>query len=370
MTFLGLVFKNIARHKFRSILTIFGISIGVMTIVSMTIMGEGVKNTTEDLLKAGGADLNVFQKGASDVMFSSVPESKEKDLLDLNFVSEVDGQLFHILRTKASPFFFLIGTSPDGFSIKDLEVTEGRNLSAKSKEIVLGKIAADNLKLKAGDTFPIDSVKYKVVGIFESSNIYYNGGGLVSLKDAQKLANKPGQATLFLVKLKKGTDVKSASKQIEKKVSGVTVVASLEDVAKVDQGTEALDAIAWGISLLAIIIGGIGVMNTMVMSVFERTREIGVLKAVGWSSRRVLAMILMESLFITIVAALVGLGLGVLVVKGVTMVPAVNMILKPAFTSKAFIRAVVVAVGVGLFGGIFPAIRASRLSPMGALRYE
>lgn len=371
MTFVGLIAKNIIRHKFRSILTIIGIAIGVTTIVSLTAMGEGVKATTESWLKAGGADLSIFQKGASDVAFSSLPEEKKDEILGLDFISKIDSQLLHIIRTKANPFFFLIGAEPGNFSIKDLKVTKGRNLSGKPEEIVIGKIAAENLKLNAGELLPISGgKKYKVVGIYESSNIYYNGGGFIRLKDAQKIANKKDQVTLFLVKLKKETDAKKAGKEIEKTVSETTVVASLEDISKVDQGTEAIDAIAWGISFLAIIVGGIGVMNTMVMSVFERTREIGVLKAVGWSSTRVLLMIIIESLFLTILAAVIGLGLGILAVKGVTQIPVMKSFLEPQYSSKMFIRAFVVAVGVGLFGGIFPAIRAARLSPNEALRHE
>lgn len=370
MTFVGLIAKNIIRHKFRSILTIIGIAIGVMTIVSLTVMGDGVKSATEGLIKSGGADMNVFQKGASDTILSSLDEKKEDELMKVSSVSEVDGQLLHIVRTKTTPFFFLIGTQPDKFSIKNIKVTGGKNLSGKANEIVLGKIASENLKLKTGDFLPVQNRKFKVTGIFESSNIFHNGGGLVRLKDAQDLANKPDKVTLFLVKLRDGTDIESARDDIEKIVKGVTVVASLEDISKVDQGTEATDAIAWGISLLAIIVGGIGVMNTMVMSVFERTREIGVLKAVGWSSKRVLVMILFESLVLTVLAAILGLVLGVLAVKGVASIPIVKSFLKPVFTNKIFIRAFVVAVGVGLFGGIFPAIRAARLSPNEALRHE
>jgi putative ABC transport system permease protein len=118
------------------------------------------------------------------------------------------------------------------------------------------------------------------------------------------------------------------------------------------------------------VIGAIGVMNTMIMSVFERTREIGILRAVGWRGSRILRMIVLESLGLCLVAAGVGVGLGILASRAILVVPAISAFLDPEYATDVFVRALAVAVVVALVGAIYPALRAVRLSPMEALRHE
>ena len=129
-----------------------------------------------------------------------------------------------------------------------------------------------------------------------------------------------------------------------------------------------LQASTWAISLLAIVVGGLGIINTMLMSVFERTREIGVLKSVGWSKKRILSMIMGESIVLTIISGIIGSILGVLAVFILFKLNGDNMTL--IFNINIFIKAFLVALSVGILGGLYPAIKASRLSPTEALRYE
>jgi putative ABC transport system permease protein len=140
------------------------------------------------------------------------------------------------------------------------------------------------------------------------------------------------------------------------------------DYSEVDQGIQFLDAANLAISVLAVGIGAIGVMNTMIMSVFERTREIGIFRAVGWSGRRILRMIITESMLV--VAAFVGSTLGVLATRAILMIDMVSNVLEPQYSADVFIRALVVAVVVALAGAAYPAFRAVGLTPMEALRYE
>jgi len=133
---------------------------------------------------------------------------------------------------------------------------------------------------------------------------------------------------------------------------------------------EIMDAASLAVSFLAILIGGVGVTNTMMMSIYERTREIGVLRAVGWRRKRILSMILGESILLCVFSVLIGSLFGVVGVKLLTIQPLIRGIIEPMYTMDTFGRAFVVAFAVGLIGGLYPAYRASKLSPSEALRYE
>ncbi len=131
-----------------------------------------------------------------------------------------------------------------------------------------------------------------------------------------------------------------------------------------------VDAFTWAVSLIAIIIGGVGGMNTMLMSVFERTREFGVLRAVGWRPRRVLGMVLGESLILSLLGGAVGTGLGIGGVWLVKNMPFGGMVLPQLIYPGRLLQGMLVALGLGGFGGLYPAWRAAQLLPAEAMRYE
>jgi putative ABC transport system permease protein len=150
----------------------------------------------------------------------------------------------------------------------------------------------------------------------------------------------------------------------------LTTVSGVEDWDKVDQGIRIMDALNLAVSTLAIVLGAVAVMNTMIMAVFERTREFGVLRAVGWRGSRIMRLVVTEALFLCFVGAGVGAALGVVATRGVMRIDAVQGLLEPSYSPGVFVRAILIASAVGLVGALYPAFRAVRLSPMEALRHE
>ena len=129
-------------------------------------------------------------------------------------------------------------------------------------------------------------------------------------------------------------------------------------------------AMAWMTALIALIIGAVGVLNTMIMSVFERTREIGILRAIGWRKSRVVRLILYESLLLSVVGAVVGIGSAVLLTHALTWWPLVNGIIRGDVAPIVMIQGFFIALAVGLLGGAYPAYRGAYLLPTEALRHE
>ncbi|MBC7100397.1 MAG: ABC transporter permease [Methanobacteriales archaeon] len=369
MKFYQLILKNPFRNKIRSVLAIIGIAIGIATIVALGIITEGLKESTQETLRAGGADFTIVESNVSDMFLSTIDEDYTDKVDNISGVKESVGVLTSIQPIGDNPYFVVIGIDPSKIGLSQIKIKSGRSIKEED-EIIIGKVAAEKLNKTIGDKINIKGEDYRIVGIFESGNIQEDGGSFISLKKLQKIEDKEGKVTMIYVKAEKNANIEKIREEIEEKYGeNLTTIASLEDLQSVDQGLKTVDAASWAISLLAVIIGSIGVVNTMIMSVFERTREIGVLKAVGWKNRRILTMILGESLILTLIAAVVGSLMGVAAIQ---ILMHINMggFIKPVYTPEIFLKAFTIAIFVGILGGFYPAYRATRLEATEALRYE
>lgn len=370
MSYFSLIMKNPFRNKTRSALAIFGIAIGIATIVALGIITDGLKSSSEETLKTGGSDFIVIESNVSNVIMSSIDEKYVSEISKIEGIKRASGVIMSFQSVEENPYFALTGVKSDDLEFSDIKITKGNPFTdGQSKEIIIGKLAEEKMNKSIGDNIILSGKKYTITGIFESGNLQQDGGAFISLENLQKIQNKENTVTGMFVKIDNGADVKKVTSSIEKDYDDLTTISSLQDLQNVDQGLNIIDTASWAISLLAIVIGGIGVINTMFMSVYERTREIGVLKAVGWKNRRILTMILGESIVLTIVAGIVGIIMGILAIQSL-MLLGMDGFIKPVYNLDVFIRGLVVAFIVGIIGGFYPAYRASKLPPTEALRYE
>jgi putative ABC transport system permease protein len=174
---------------------------------------------------------------------------------------------------------------------------------------------------------------------------------------------------MYSVKLVNPKDADKVVEKINTTIPNVHAALSGEFADQMPD-MENMDGMMGGISFLAILVGGLGVMNTMLMSVLERTREIGVLRALGWRRRRVLEMIITESLILSILGALGGIVIAFGLIQLMLSSPVIADLVPVQWTVGIFVRAILVALVLGLVGGIYPAYRATKMQPVEALRYE
>lgn len=371
MSFTALIIKNLVRQRVRTALTVLGISVGITTVVALGVVTGSLKSTAGEILHMGGADFMVAQKGAADLSFSIVPEEDAQLLAQRPDVERAEGALFHIVRVESNPFFFLMGRRYEDLSANPPPMIDGSIWSSgSSDEIILGSRAASDLDADIGDRVTIEKRQFKVTGIYRTGKLWEDGGANAPLAVVQEMAAKTGVVTAVFITVASGEEREEVASHIENAFPNLAAIADVSEYGEVDQGIQMLDAANLAISVLAVGIGAIGVMNTMVMSVFERTREIGILRAVGWSGPRILRMIIGESLVLCGIAAVAGAALGVLATRAILLIDTIRNLLEPQYTLDIFIRALVVALVVALAGAAYPAFRAVRLTPMEALRYE
>jgi putative ABC transport system permease protein len=367
VSFFSLVVRNLVRQRTRTLLTVLGIGIGITTVIALGAVTEGLKAASEEIVHTGGADFMVAQKGAADLTFSTLTADDLATVRAQPGVERAWGALLQVTRVGSNPFFFLYGIEPADMAPVVPAPRTGR-LASRAGEIAIGRRAADDLGVGVGGTIEIDRRPFTVVGVFESPRAYENGAGYAVLAEVQAVARKP--RTLTMVYVIASRDPAEVAARVRAASDRLATIATAEEYGQVDQGLTALDAGNLAISLLAVVIGAIGVMNTMIMSVFERTRELGILRAVGWRGSRVVRMILGESLILCLLATVFGIALGLAASRAVTLIPAVGSFLTPSYPPEIFVRALGIAIVVALAGALYPAVRAVRLSPMEALRHE
>ena len=371
MHFTGLLVRNLVRQRVRTALTVLGISIGIVTVVALGAITAGLRDTAAGVVRQGGSDFMVAQKGSADFTFSTVSEAQWGRLAARPDVASATGVLMHIVRAASNPYFDLAGVRAGQVRALAPPLTEGRPFSAAAtNEILLGTRAARNLDAGVGDEVTIDRARFRVVGIYRSDVVFVDSSSYAPLATVQRLARKPGVVTAVYVRAARGHDAGAVAAAIERAFPTLTTVTGAGDYAEVDQGMELIDAANLAITLFALLIGAVVVMNTMVMAVFERTREIGVLRAVGWRGSRIARMIVGESLILAGLAAAVGVALGIAMTRALLLVPAIANFLQPRYEAAVFVRALLIASAVAVVGALYPAFRAVRLSPMEALRHE
>jgi putative ABC transport system permease protein len=371
MSFFTFIIKNPFRNKTRSILAIVGIAIGIATIVALGIVTDGLKASTENTLKAGGSDFTVTKANSGGFFSSTINQSYVDDVQNTDGVKDAVGVLINTYSLDGSPFI-LMGIRQDKLGLANINLQEGAVFGDNGEnELILGKRGSQSLDKHVGDTITLFGEDFKITGIYETGNMWEDGGAFMDLAKLQNLTDNQGKVTMIFVKIQNDAQLSDVTSSIETTYENeLTTIKSVDDFNRVNQGLSSIDTASWAISLLAILIGGIGVVNTMVMSVYERTREIGVLKAVGWKDSRILTMIMGESLVLTLLAAFIGIIMGVVAVNLILLLPSMGGFIEPVYTSSTFIKGLGVAILVGVIGGLYPAYRASRLSPTEALRYE
>jgi ABC-type lipoprotein release transport system permease subunit len=343
----------------------------IVTAVAATVvlnaMGEGLVHEFSSL--AGGMEAHLVgtTSGAA-VDLGKVDEHLVHRIAMMPDIRAAEGFLIGYTVMEESSLFTVFGYQPRGRAIQGYHIAEGRPL-ATNHQIILGRVAARNLGLGVGQTLRILHSTFRIVGIFETGTLLKDSGAVISLRDAQRLFGRPHKVGFVSIWLHNAQQAASVRQQVEERFPEMTIAQTSEfaedlaDIRMVRAGT-------WSIALVALIVSGLAMTNAMVMSVFERTREIGVLRALGWGRQRLLSMIVRESLMLSLLGGAGGVGTAMVLSWLLDLAPIVRGLVRPRYSAGSLVQALLMATALGVIGGLLPAWRAVRLQPVDALRYE
>jgi putative ABC transport system permease protein len=372
VTFFGLIAHNVWRRRLRAVVTAAAVAIGVTAVVALGVLTSSLRDTAIAVLQLGRADFSVSQKGASDVLYSTISKQEIQAIARSRGVESAIGVFVHTGRVNAEhPFFIEVGLEPRDEAAYGVQVVAGRSFTATEQNtMMLGWRAAKDYGVKVGDRFTIEEKTFRVVGIFSTNNAIGDTAGMFSLSALQNWHTLPGVYTLAFVRVQPSAKIASVRRALERANPRLATIQSQSDFGRVDRNLVLISAANVGGSILALFIGATGVMNTSLLSFYERLREFGLLRAAGWNRRRLFALVTGEALFVSLIGAAAGIGIGFGAVAVLARLPDLRGIFQPVYHAAIFGRALGFAFAMAVLGALYPAVQAARLTPLVALQHE
>jgi putative ABC transport system permease protein len=377
--------RSIQGNKLRAVLTMLGIIIGVSSVIVLISIAQGsTKNVTSQINNLGTNLLTINTFGTD----LSLTEDKISELRNLSGVKEispvVSGRV-NVKKERTSSQISLTGTNAAYETVRSAKVTNGRfindlDVEYRQKVAVLGSETAatffgtDN---PIGQYVQIEGTSFKVVGVLQSKGGSMGQSGddvvIVPLITAERLVKTTSINQVFLQGKKENqmdfvmAEVENAmDKMFPNKSDSYSVFNQQDLMDTMSSVTKTMTMMLGGIAGISLLVGGIGIMNIMLVSVSERTKEIGIRKAIGAKRRDILLQFLIEAVVLSCLGGLIGILFGL----GLGKILASALSLSVAFSSSVIVMAFLFSLIVGVVFGVFPANKASKLNPIQALRYE
>jgi putative ABC transport system permease protein len=368
--FLKLIVTNLRRHRIRSFISIAGIAFSVAAMLTVVTILQGAIGMFAGIL-SNDSEIIVFERNVSDLFFSNVPASAVGQITRWPMVDHADPVLFGIVSSADHPIITCFGVTAADARIRKATWIAGdkREFALHADDVVLGERAAGFLAAKLGGSVQIGHGIFHVIGILKTTNGFEDGGVFMPLGSAQSFFHKEGTSSVITVKLRKKEDAAAFKNAVKAKYASLIALEDAEFTRTYSQ-FKILKATAWAVGGCGLLLGGLGVANTMIMSVFTRIREIAILRVCGFSNAQIAGMIFGESALVSLFGALAGLSIGTCFLYALKLVPALHGYIDVNIQPVVLLIVIALALLTGVGGALYPAIYAMRIRAVEALRFE
>ena len=373
MRFTSLILKNLTRRPLRTALTLVAFATAIAAVVALLGIANGFTKSFAAVYESHAVDIVVSRQGTSDRLSSSVDQDVANEVQKIDGVDRAAGVLLETMSLEEQEIYGVaaMGVAKGSWLLDDYDLeTQGDIREAPDRSVILGRNLADRVGVQPGGEVMIFEEPYIVSGIFTSRSTWENGSMIFPLEELQRLTDRIGQVTYVNVVLQKPSGAEKAEQAIDRiqaldrKLNALTT----DEFVDSDTRMQLAGAMASMTSIIALAIGAIGTLNTMMTSVLERTREIGILRAMGWPSKRIAAMIGMESIAIALIASVLGSILAMIATWVLSQSDIAKGVLNPSIDARVMLQGAAIGLLIGLFGALLPAWRATRMLPTDAFR--
>ena len=396
--------KSIRSRKLRAWLTMLGIFIGIAAVVSLISLGEGLRMAVSSQFGFLGADLIMVRTGAGNVppgttiVEKPFTKSNVGQIENIHGVRMAAGRIANQIKVEYNDkvSFSLATSMPGGEDRKDIEeaigyeVEKGRMLDDSDKYMtVIGSSLADKKtfgkEIIPGSKIKLEGKGFKVVGILEKKGNFILDSSVLLNEDAQRelFDESADEYDMMGIRVKEGVDIEKVKEDVKKLLRKKRDVEEGEEDFSVETAQNivenlnnillAVNIFVWIIAGISLVVGGIGIMNTMYTSVLERTKEIGIMKSIGARNSTIFTLFFIESGFLGSVGGIVGILLGVFFAVSLAAIGRAALgvdLISAHFSATLILGALLFSFIVGTVFGVLPAYRASKLNPVDALRYS
>jgi len=367
-----IIIRSATQRKVRTGLTISGIALGIFALVVMGAMSENFHQTFERSMSLTSDKIRVFAESGmfgGGLTNDKVPDVKRvpgiKDAYGILMTTFDDDQL-----GMSGKQIFALPPEKSRIALHPVELKAGRFLQPGDRyRVVVGTSIAGEYDLQVGSKLEIHDKNFTVIGILGYTGSFFDSTAAIPLDTAQDIYDMGDSLTTIFAVPDEGVDADILARRIELSVKGTSTLSPNELRAQASQSLLIFSVITISSALLAAIIGGLSVMNTMLMSVTERTREFGILRAMGAETKDILMITLGEAALMGILGGLLGMGAGGAAVYLLNMWLAEKGIILFTITPRLLVVALLFATVIGMVSGVYPAYRATKMSPMEALRH-
>ena len=370
MIFLKLILTNLRRHRIRSSISVAGIAFSVAAMLTVVTILQGAIGMFSNIL-SNDSEVIVFERDVSDLFFSNVPADAASRMSSWPMVAHANPVLFGVVSSAGHPIITCFGVTPSDARIQNASWLSGdRNDFARQRDgVVLGARAAEFLSAAVGSQVQIGHAAFHVIGVLKTANGFEDGGVFMSLDAAQSFFHKEGTSSVVTIKLRSKEDVAAFKSRVQANYPNLVALEDSEFTRSYSQ-FKILKATAWAVGGCGLLLGGLGVANTMIMSVFTRIREIAILRVNGFSHTQIGGVIFGESAVVSAVGAIAGLVVGSSFLFALKRIPALDGYVDSTVHPLLMLVVLALALLTGVAGALYPAFYAMRVRAVEALRFE